>query len=364
VAVVPYLLPDGRPSPGWPRWGARVGVVAAVVGTLAWLVSPYDGLDEPSSAALALDATNPVGVPGAAWFVLLGLVLTLGAGLGGLASLVHRWRRGEERRPLAWVTAAVGATAFLVALSLSVPGGSPALLALAVVLLPAAVVVGAAASTARLDGLLRVSEARLAVAQEEERRRLRHDLHDSLGPALAGVALQLEALPADIESDPEQASRTAARLTARVSEAVEEVRRLVDGLGPDGSLGLAEALRNEVAGFDAPTLRSTLELDPHDVRDLPAAVEVVALRVVREALANAARHARGDRCTVTVCRDAEHLLVRVRDNGVGLPTGGRPGGVGLISMRSVAQQVGGSCWVGGAAGGGTEVRLALPLGPA
>ena len=369
IAVVPHLLPDGRPLPGRLRWGYRLGIAAAVVSTVAWLLAPYDELDEASAAALALDATNPVGVPGASAVIALGLVLTLAGGLGGLLSLGVRWHRARDRRRLAWVLAGVGGTVVLLASSLAVPGGSPTLLALAVVPLPAAVVLGAASTTARLDSQLRLSEARLAIAHEEERRRLRHDLHDSLGPALAGVALQLEALASDIESDPARAAEVAARLSDRVRDAVEEVRRLVDGLGPEGALGLAEALRTEVESFDAPVLSSTLQLNPDDVRDLPAAVEVVTVRVVREALANAARHAAGDRCTVTVSRDDQHLLVQVRDNGIGISasraTGLREGsGVGLLSMQAVAQQIGGSCAVTDAVGGGTEVRLALPLVPA
>lgn len=371
VAVVPHLLPDGEPLPGRPRWGYRVGVAAAVVSTAAWLLAPYDELDEASAAALALGASNPVGVPGAAVAIALGLVLTLVGGLAGLASLVLRWRRAADRHQLTWVVGGAGVTAALLATGLAVPGGSGVLLALAVVPLPVAVVLGAASSAARLDRRLRLSEARLASAQEEERRRLRHDLHDSLGPALAGVALQLETLTDDIDADPARATETAERLTERVREAVEEVRRLVDGLGPDGTLGLAEALGSQVAGFDAPSLRSSLVLDPDEVRDLPAAVEVAAVRVVREALANAARHAAADRCSVTVSRDPDRLLVAVRDNGVGISasrasrasdhTADRGSGVGLLSMQAVAAQIGGSCAVVDAPGGGTEVRLVLPL---
>ena len=369
VAVVPHLLPDGQLLAGRLRWGYRLGVAAAVISTAGWLLAPYDELDEASAAALALDATNPVGIPGMSVVIALGLVLTLAGGLSGLLSLGVRWHRARDRHRLAWVFAGAGGTAALLVSSLAVPGGSPTLLALAVVPLPTAVVLGAASSTARVDNQLRLSEARLAIAHEEERRRLRHDLHDSLGPALAGVALQLEALSTDIESDPVRAAEVASRLTDRVRDAVEDVRRLVEGLGPDGTLGLAEALRAQVDSFDAPMLHSTLQLDPDDVRDLPAAVEVVAVRVVREALANAARHAAGDRCSVTVSRDDKQLLVQIRDNGIGLSASRAAGvrngtGVGLLSMQAVAQQIGGSCAVTDAVGGGTEVRLALPLVPA
>ncbi len=333
AAVVPHLLPDGEPPSGRSRWGYRAGLAAAGVSTAAWLLAPYDELDEASSAALALGASNPVGVPGAAVGIALGLGLTLVGGVAGLASLALRWRRAADRHGLTWVLVGAAATAALLAAGLAVPGGSGALLALAVVPLPVSVVLGAASGAARLDRRLRLSEARLAVAREEERRRLRHDLHDSLGPALAGVALQLETLGEDIGSHPARAAETAERLTDRVREAVEEVRRLVDGLGPDGSLGLAEALVTTVGGFDAPSLRSSLHMDPDDVRDLPAAVEVAAVRVVGEALANAARHAAADRCSVTVRRQPDRLLVRVRDNGIGISASRAPGPRGPPRQR-------------------------------
>lgn len=368
LAVVPHLLPEGRALPGMQRWGFRLGVTAAAVSTLAWMLCPYDELDEASDAALALGVDNPIGVRGAGALVAVGLVLTLAAATSGLLSLAVRWHRGDDRRGLSWALVGAAATAALLVASLAVPGGSPVLMGLAVLPLPAAVVLGAAASATRLDAELRAAQAALAMGQEQQRNQLRHDLHDSLGPTLAGVALQLEGLSAVVATEPELAAAVADRLTLRVQEAVAEVRRLVEGLGPETSLGLAEALRQQVDGFDAPALRSTLHVEPSSLRDLPAAVEVVAVRVVREALSNAAQHAGGDACSVHVDRDDHSLRVLVRDNGVGL-TAARTSrrtsgtGVGLLSMSAVARQIGGSCTVQDGPGGGTDVRLVLPLGP-
>ena len=291
-AVVPHLLPDGTVLRGRVRWGYRLGLAAVAVSTAAWMLCPYDELDEASSAAVALAAHNPVGVPGMAVGVAAGLVLTLAGGAAGLLSLVVRWRRDPDHQLLGWALVGFTLTAGLLVAGLGSEGRWP-LMAAAVLPLPAALVLGAATRTAALDAELRLTQARLAIAREEERRRLRHDLHDSLGPALAGVALQLEALPADIETAPGRAVETAERLTTRVRDAVDDVRRLLDGLGPEGSLGLAEGLREQVAAFETPGRRTTLEMTPEDLVDLPAAVEVVALRVVGEALANVARHSRG-----------------------------------------------------------------------
>lgn len=364
-AVVPNLLPDGGVLRGRAGWGYRLGLVAVAVSTASWMLCPYDELDEASDAAIALGVTNPVGVPGMAAGVALGLVLTLVGAVAGLGSLVVRWRREPEHHALAWALVGFTLTAGLLVAGLG-SGGHWVLLVAAVLPLPAALVLGAATRAAALDAELRLTQARLAIAREEERRRLRHDLHDSLGPALAGVALQLEALPADIEGSPARAVETAERLTSRVRDAVEDVRRLLDGLGPDSSLGLAEGLRQQVAAFDTPDRRTTLQMDPTALDDLPAAVEVVALRVVGEALTNAARHADAGRCQVEVTRGDALLELTVRDDGVGLAAA-RSGslvapGVGLMSMRAVCEEIGGRCSVTTADQGGTEVRVELPVG--
>lgn len=366
LAVVPHLLPDGRPMSGWWRRGWHLSVVAAGVATLSWMVAPYGELDEPSSAAVTLRASNPVGITGAGLLVEIGLLLVLVSAAVGVASLVVRWRREQDRRALAWVLGGVGLTVALMLASLLERGGSSALMALAVLPLPGAVLVGAAAHSASLDLRLRAAQAQLASAQEEERRRLRHDLHDSLGPALAAVALQLELLPDVVADDPRRAADVVERLAGRVQDAVAEVRRLVEGLGPDSSLGLAEALQAQVEVFNTSTLRSSLHVDADDVRHLPAAVEVVTVRVVREALANAARHARANACTVHVERVGTDLAVSVRDDGIGLAASladadTRGTGVGLLSMRAVAGQIGGICSVLDVQGGGTEIRLVLPI---
>jgi signal transduction histidine kinase len=369
-AVVPHLLPDGRVLPGRAGWGYRLGLGAVALSTASWALCPYDELDEASRAATTLGVTNPVGVPGMAVGIAVCLALTLVGAAAGLLTLVLRWRRDPDHHALAWALAGFTLTAGLLIGGLG-SGGHWALLAAAVVPLPGALVLGAATRTAALDAELRLTQARLAIAREEERRRLRHDLHDSLGPALAGVALQLETLPADITAAPGRAVETAERLTARVRDAVEDVRRLLDGLGPDGSLGLAEGLRQQVAVFDTPDRSTTLDMDPAAVADLPAALEVVALRVVGEALTNAARHAHADRCEVSVARRNGHLVVAVRDNGIGVGTAGPsrrttgPGlgaGVGLLSMRAVAEEIGGRCTITSLGEGGTEVRVELPLG--
>jgi two-component system, NarL family, sensor kinase len=216
-----------------------------------------------------------------------------------------------------------------------------------------------AAEATRLIRDLQASRERLVVAREEERLRLRRDLHDGLGPSLAGMAMQV---------------RTAHRLGANsphvedilrslgddLGTCMREVRQLVDQLRPPAlDTGLAAALRTECARFDGGTPSVYLQI-AGDLDQLPAAVEVAAYRIVAEALTNAVRHAGADTCSVRVERE-RWLTIDVIDDGVGLPAepSGR-GGVGLESMCTRASELGGECVVENAAPHGTAVRVRLP----
>ncbi|RVX46622.1 signal transduction histidine kinase [Nonomuraea polychroma] len=223
---------------------------------------------------------------------------------------------------------------------------------------------GAAAHAARLAADLDRSRRALVTARAEERRRLRRDLHDQLGPSLSAVHLQLETLRDMVATDPAGAGALADRCATWLAGAVGDVRRIVDGLGPSAldDLGLAEALRAQTAGFSRPGLAVRLRLPEEGLPPLPAATEAAVLRIVGEALANTARHARASGCDVEVELAPDALHFSVRDDGVGV-TGTGAGwrvGVGLESMAEAAAQLDGKCEILAAAGGGTEVRVRLP----
>ena len=221
------------------------------------------------------------------------------------------------------------------------------------------------AATAAAVGLtddLRRSRERLVVAREEERRRLRHDLHDELGPLLAAMAVQLDAATLRVR-------RTGADdafllgLRATTNDAISTVRRAVEDLRPPAldELGLVDALRAALTAFETPGGAAPRVLAPAALPRLPAAVEVAAYRIVVEAVTNAVRHAdaRTIRCELDVVGD--ELRVSVTDDGRGISSGA-PAGVGLTSMRERAEELGGTCTVARLDGGGTSVRAALPVG--
>lgn len=225
--------------------------------------------------------------------------------------------------------------------------------------------VGALVQAVTVNRELQRSRQRLVAAREEERRRIRRDLHDGLGPSLATLAMRLEAAQDLIAQDPGAAAELVGRLSDQAREEIAEVRRLVDGLRPPAldQLGLVSALRQRAAEHSSgrtPT-RMPWSVEAADgVDPLPAAVEVAAYRIAVEAVNNAQRHSGADACVVTIARAADALLLTIRDTGSGLAPG-HPVGVGLSSMRERAEELGGSFAVVADEGSGTVVRVRLPL---
>jgi signal transduction histidine kinase len=220
---------------------------------------------------------------------------------------------------------------------------------------------GVAVHAVRLTADLQRSRERLVTAREEERRRLRRDLHDGLGPELASLSLKLEAARNLIDRDPNAADSLLAELKTQVQEAIADIRRLVYDLRPPAldELGLIPAVRETAASHNmAGGLRVEVE-GPDAMPPLPAAVEVAAYRIAQEALHNVTRHARADSCVVRfTLKDA--LELEVLDNGIGLPDALRAG-VGLTSMKERASELGGSFKFEPVAEGGARVYARLPL---
>jgi signal transduction histidine kinase len=223
---------------------------------------------------------------------------------------------------------------------------------------------GVAVSAVRLTADLQQSRERLVAAREEERRRLRRDLHDGLGAQLAGLTVQTGVLRGLIGRDPGAAEELAGELREELRTAIADIRRLVHGLRPPAldELGLVGALQRlaEGIGADAAGPRISVEV-PHGLPPLPAAVEVAVYRIVQEAVTNVVRHSDATSCGVRVIAGREHLTVEVTDDGRGLSRGTREPGVGLCSMRERAAEVGGTCRVEEAPGSGTRVVARLPL---
>ncbi|NYJ00044.1 signal transduction histidine kinase [Nocardioides thalensis] len=215
-----------------------------------------------------------------------------------------------------------------------------------------------AARTGQLAEEVQHSRERLVTAREEERRRIRRDLHDGLGPALSGVVFQLEAARMAVDADPAAARDQLSGITEHVQGIVADVRRLVHDLRPPAldDRGLVGALKQQADRLDVPLAVDAPELDGR----LPAAVEVAAYRIVGEALTNVARHAQAEVARLRLELDDDNLLVELADDGVGI-SADRQAGVGLVGLRERAAELGGSSEVLCPPDGGTVVRARLPL---
>jgi len=220
----------------------------------------------------------------------------------------------------------------------------------------------------RLTADLHRSRERIIIAREEERRRLRRDLHDELGPTLASQTFKLDAALDWFDRDPASARKLLGEVKAQTQATVADIRRLVYELRPPAldELGLVGALRAHVQSLSAANgLHVTVDAPP-DLPPLSAAVEVAAYRIALEALTNVVRHAQAHTCQVHLAVLEESLQLDIADDGLGLPaeTGREtPAGMGLTSMRERADELGGTCVIENRPGGGTRVYAELPITP-
>jgi signal transduction histidine kinase len=214
-----------------------------------------------------------------------------------------------------------------------------------------------AARSSRMADELQLGRERMVLAREEERRRIRRDLHDGLGPALSGVVFRLESARLLVDRDPEAAKGHLEQTSEHVREVVADLRRLVHDLRPPAldDRGLVGALAQLA---ESQPYETTIEAE--GITTLPAALEVAAYRIAAEALTNAARHADASSCRLRLAVVGEDLVVEVADDGTGIPAG-RQSGVGMVSMRERADELGGRCEIVCPPGGGTVVRAWLPL---
>jgi len=233
------------------------------------------------------------------------------------------------------------------------------LTALDALLPPVAAVVAATRLTVELER----AHGRLVRIRDEERARLRADMHDELGPSLAGVRLTVVAARDRLAvGDVAEADAMLARVDAEAGRAGTVVRSILEDLRPDDLVqrGLLAAVRDRASALSRP---GSFQVDveaPAALPPLTPETELAVYRTVTEALANAARHSRGQCCSVRLSPEGDDLVLEVTDDGIGLPPRPRTG-VGLSSMSARAAGVGGRLEVGSGRSGGACVSARFPL---
>jgi two-component system, NarL family, sensor kinase len=227
--------------------------------------------------------------------------------------------------------------------------------------------ISVAARAVQLMHDLEQSRALVVIARDEERRRLQRNLHDGLGPMLAGINLTVQAARNLVRSDPGQAEALLADVIVETRAATEDIRGLIDDLRPPvlDRLGLVAALHEQVSRLGTPgngdggePVAVVIEVS-QDLRGLPPAVELAAFRIALEAFVNVWRHANARRCEIRFTLDSA-LHIEVIDDGSGIPADVRPG-VGMSSMQERAMELGGTCSIVSPDGGGTHLYALLPI---
>ncbi|MFW5943305.1 MAG: sensor histidine kinase [bacterium] len=218
---------------------------------------------------------------------------------------------------------------------------------------------GVALHAERLAADVQRARARLVITREEERRRIRRDLHDGLGPALASQTLKIGSARALLRRDPEAADALLRELESDSKGALKDIRRLVYNLRPAAldELGLWRALQQDAPRQEGLTVRFVL---PETYSELSAAVEVAVYRIVQEALTNVARHSGAANAVVQVEMNGV-LHLTIADDGQGLPPDYQAG-IGFRSMRERAEELGGTLAIASTAADGTTITVQLPLG--
>jgi signal transduction histidine kinase len=235
---------------------------------------------------------------------------------------------------------------------------------------------GVAAHAIRLTDELRQlnldlqrSREQLVTAREEERRRIRRDLHDGVGPILASLLQRLDAVRLLIPRDPGTAANMAENLKVQVKSTIADIRRLVYALRPPvlDELGLISAIREYTNEYQGTGRLQVTITAPESLPHLPAAVEVAAYRIILESFANVVHHAEATTCHITLKIEKQksnsHFCVEIEDDGRGLSEEHHIG-VGTISMRERTAELGGNLTIDSEVDKGTRVRACLPLSEA
>jgi two-component system sensor histidine kinase UhpB len=211
----------------------------------------------------------------------------------------------------------------------------------------------------RLEREREASSRRAIAAQEAERLHIARTLHDEIGQRLTSILLRLDAVSANVGPP---ASEQLERLKEDVRDTLDELRSLSRGLRPEAldQLGLTSALASLAAGFSADTGIQVERRLASDLPELAPEAQLAIYRVAQESLTNVARHADAGRVLLVLESDAGSVVLRVVDDGRGLPREGVASSGGLRGMRERALLVGAALAIKEADGGGVEVRMELP----
>jgi PAS domain S-box-containing protein len=217
---------------------------------------------------------------------------------------------------------------------------------------------------------LRQLSIRLLAAQEEERKRVAGEIHDSMGSCLSAIKFKVESAIGEIAKTPKAATQSLDSIAPAIQEAIEECRRIQMDLRPSmlDDLGLLPTLSWFFRRFQ--TIYSTIHIEQEltiEERELPNSLKTVMYRIIQEAMNNAAKHSKADLIRISLRKVHNKMELSLKDNGCGfnvqqhLSLGDSRRGLGLTSMRERTELSGGSFALESAEGKGTMIRASWPI---
>jgi PAS domain S-box-containing protein len=208
---------------------------------------------------------------------------------------------------------------------------------------------------------------RLLTAQEDERQRIAHDLHDEFGQLLAVSKFEAHELCKKLTAERQDLREVADRLHRAIERAIDTMRTIQRGLYPTvlDHLGLGDAIETLVNEFQERTgVACILDMDAEPI-EVDAERARALYRIVQEALTNAVRHSGASQVEIALQRNGSHLRLEIRDDGRGIDAADLSAlnSYGLMGMRKRAELCGGSMEIRGEPGEGTVITVDVPLEP-
>lgn len=221
--------------------------------------------------------------------------------------------------------------------------------------------VAIAIKNVRLTDDLKRARQKLVNTREEERKRLRRDLHDSLGPELAGLAMQMDAAKNLIYQKPDMVSNLLTQMNQKLRSTIDDIREIVYALRPPvlDEFGLIYAIIEQIEKLKRAGNQIEINFEaPESVPELPAAVEAAIYRIVQEAVTNVVKHSKAKNCWIKLWINRD-IFIEIVDDGVGIKSERK--GIGLHSMKERAEELGGRCSIKDHSDRGTIVSTRIPL---
>lgn len=220
--------------------------------------------------------------------------------------------------------------------------------------------VGIAVYSVKVTTDLMKSRENLVMAREEERKRIRRDLHDGLGPQLASLGMNIEAARNLYKINHNAGEELLITTHTQLKDAINDIRQLVYDLRPPilDELGLTFAINELIRQYSHSEIHFKVFMPPN-VSTLPAAIEIATYRIIQESISNVIRHSNATECIIKITMN-NYLTIEITDNGKGISTISKKG-IGMASMRERTEELNGTFHVISTSKQGVSIQAIFPF---